>query len=43
MVGDAIATELVLAFLSAQMGSEFRFQRRLGKLNAIEAANFASE
>ena len=43
VVGDAIATELVLAFLSARMGSEFRFQRRLDKLNAIEAANFATE
>ena len=43
VVGDAIATELVQAFLSARMGSEFRFQRRLDKLNAIEAANFATE
>ena len=43
VVGDAIATELVRAFLSATMGDEVRFQRRLDKLVAIEQANFASE
>ena len=42
VVGEAIATELVKAFLSAQMGDEVRFQRRLDKLIAIEAANFNS-
>ena len=42
VVGDAIAPELVNAFLSANMGSEERFHRRLNKLNAIEAANFGS-
>ena len=43
VVGDAIATELVRAFLSANMGDETRFQRRLDKLIAIEATNFNSE
>lgn len=43
VVGDAIATELVRAFLSANMGDEVRFQRRLDKLIAIEASNFASQ
>ncbi len=43
VVGDAIATELVRAFLSATMGDEVRFQRRLDKLIAIEQSNFASE
>ena len=43
VVGEAIATEVVKAFLSATMGDEVRFQRRLDKLNAIEASNFASE
>lgn len=43
VVGEAIATELVRAFLSAQMGDEVRFQRRLDKLIAIEAANFNSK
>ncbi len=43
VVGDAIATELVKAFLSAKMGDEVRFQRRLDKLIAIEAANFNSD
>ena len=40
VVGEAIATELVTAFLSAKMGEEVRYQRRLDKLNAIEASNF---
>ena len=43
VVGEAIAIALVQAFLSATMGDEVRFQRRLDKLNAIEASNFASE
>lgn len=43
VVGEAIATELVKAFLSAKMGDEVRFQRRLDKLNAIESSNFAQE
>ena len=43
VVGEAIATELVKAFLSVTMGDEVRFQRRLDKLNAIEASNVASE
>ena len=43
VVGDAIATELVRAFLSANMGDETRFQRRLDKLIAIESSNFASQ
>ena len=42
VVGDAIATQLVEAFLSAEMGDEVRFRRRLNKLIDIEAANFAS-
>ncbi len=42
VVGEAIATELVHAFLSAKMGDEVRYQRRLDKLNAIEASNFGS-
>ena len=42
VVGEAIATELVSAFLSAKMGDEVRYQRRLDKLNAIEALNFES-
>ncbi|MYA59361.1 MAG: RpiB/LacA/LacB family sugar-phosphate isomerase [Chloroflexi bacterium] len=42
VVGDAIAPELVNAFLSANMGSEERYHRRLNKLNDIEAANFGS-
>ena len=43
VVGDAIATELVEAFLAAEMGEEVRFHRRLQKLNNIEAQNFGSE
>ncbi len=43
VVGDAIATELVEAFLSAEMGEEVRFHRRLQKLNKIEAQNFGSK
>ena len=43
VVGDAIATELVRAFLSAEMSEEVRYRRRLHKLNAIEAANFGSD
>ena len=43
VVGDAIATELVEAFLSADMGEEIRFHRRLQKLNDIEAKNFGPE
>ena len=43
VVGDAIATELVKSFLSAEMGEEVRYHRRLDKLTAIEEANFASE
>ena len=43
VVGDAIATELVEAFLSAEMGEEIRFHRRLQKLNDIEAHNFGPE
>lgn len=43
VVGDAIAPELVNAFLSANMGKEERFHRRLNKLNDIEAANFGSD
>ena len=43
VVGDAIATALVEAFLGAQMGSEERFHRRLNKLNNIEDENFGSE
>lgn len=40
VVGDAIATELVQTFLSAEMGDETRFHRRLQKLIDIEADNF---
>ena len=43
VVGDAIATELVEAFLAAELGEEIRFHRRLQKLNNIEAQNFGSE
>ena len=43
VVGDAIATELVEAFLTAEMGVEIRFHRRLQKLNTIEAQNFGPE
>ena len=43
VVGDAIATELVEAFLAAEMGEEVRFHRRLQKLNNIESQNFGSE
>ena len=42
VVGEAIATELVSSFLSAKMGDEVRYQRRLDKLNAIEALHFES-
>ena len=42
VVGEAIAEELVSAFLSANMGDEERYQRRLEKLNAIEASNFGA-
>ncbi len=40
VVGDAIADELVTAFLGAKMGSEMRYHRRLEKLNKIESENF---
>ncbi len=40
VVGEAIAIELVHSFLSAEMGSEERYRRRLEKLNRIEDANF---
>ena len=40
VVGDAIAVELVQSFLSAEMGSEERYHRRLRKLNNIEDENF---
>ncbi len=43
VVGEAIACELVRAFLAASMGSEERYHRRLKKLNDIEKANFESE
>ena len=43
VVGDAIATELVSAFLGASMGDEVRYHRRLQKLNDIEAANFGAD
>ncbi len=42
IVGDAVAIELVNAFLSASMGPEERYHRRLGKLLSIEESNFAS-
>ena len=40
VVGDAIADELVTAFLGAKMGDEMRYHRRLEKLNKIETENF---
>ncbi len=43
VVGEAIATQLVEAFLSASMGDEHRFHRRLQKLIDIETANFESD
>lgn len=43
VIGDAIATELVNAFLSASMGDEARYHRRLRKLNDIEATNFGPD
>ncbi len=40
VIGEAIATDLVKAFLAAEMGPDERFQRRLNKLVAIEEINF---
>ncbi len=42
IIGEAIATQLVEAFLSAKMGEEERYHRRLNKINNIEATNFGS-
>ncbi len=38
IVGPALATELVMAFVSARFTEEERHVRRLAKVNAIEAA-----
>lgn len=37
IIGPALATELVAAFLGASFAGEDRFLRRLAKLNALEA------
>lgn len=37
VIGPALATELIRAFLNAQFTGEARHQRRLDKVNAIEA------
>ncbi|MCI0476550.1 MAG: ribose 5-phosphate isomerase B [Anaerolineales bacterium] len=40
IVGDALACEIVRAFLSAQFDTSERFQRRLNKVLEIEKNNF---
>jgi ribose 5-phosphate isomerase B len=42
VIGSATAQALVEAFLRASFDPHPRFQRRLDKLNAIEAANTAN-
>ena len=37
IVGDELAKELVVTFLAARFSGEERHQRRLGKVNALEA------
>ena len=41
VIGPATAQTLVAAFLGASFDPHPRFQRRLDKLNAIEAENIA--
>ena len=38
IIGSAVATEIVAAFLSAEFATEERFQRRLDKVTALEEA-----
>jgi len=37
VIGPAAATEIITAFLAAEFSGEERHERRLGKINAIEA------
>ena len=37
VIGPATATEIITAFLAAEFSGEERHERRLGKINAIEA------
>ncbi len=41
VIGDALAPELVNAFLGAELQREERFLRRLGKVDALEVAGQA--